>query len=133
MAFCRYAGAATILPPAKSSNQSGTAHAAKTVFADDDMVMHSYAKFFPCIRNVARHGDVLSAGRTIPARVVVDKNNCGCAKVHRAADDFAGVNGGLVDGTLARHLIADQHVFAVEIERAYALYRQMRHVRAEII
>ena len=97
------------------------------------MVMHGYAELFPRIRNVARHSDILAAGRAVPAWVVVDKNNRCRAKVHRPSDDFAGINGGLVYGALACHLIADQHVFAVKIQRAYALDCQMCHVGAQII
>lgn len=114
-------------------NQPGAAHTAEAILADDDMVMHGYSELFPRIGNVARHRDILAAGRTVPAGMIVDKNNCRCAKVHRATDNFTRVNGCLVDRALARHLIADQHVFAVEIERAYALNRQMRHVGAQII
>ena len=97
------------------------------------MVVHGYAELFPGIRNVARHRDILPTGGAVPAGMVVDKNNRCRAKVHRAADDFAGVNGGLVDGTLACHLVADQHVLAVQIQRAHALNRQMRHIGAQII
>jgi hypothetical protein len=94
-------------------NQPRAAHTAKAILADDDMVMHGYSELFPRIGNVARHRDILAAGRTVAAGMVVDKDDRRRAKVHRATDDFPRLNGGLVDRALARHLITDQHVFAV--------------------
>ena len=79
------------------------------------MVMHGYPELLPCVCNVPRHGNVLPAWAAIAAWVVVDKDDGRCAQVHRAPDNFARVNRRLIDRTFARDLIADQHIFAVEI------------------
>ena len=113
--FCGYGVAAAIIPPAKSSNQSGAPHAGKAVFADDDMVMHGYPELLPRVCNVPGHGNVLPAWAAIAAWVVVDKDDGRSAQVHRAPDNVARVDRRLIDGTFARDLIADQHIFAVEI------------------
>ena len=97
------------------------------------MVVHRYSKLFTSIGNVASHRDILPTACAVAAGMDVHKHDSGCAKVHCPADNLACVDGGLVNRSFPRHLIPDQHVFAVEIKRAHAFNRQMRHVRAQII
>ena len=100
---------------------------------DDHVVVHGNPQQPPGFGDALGDLDVGAARLRASARVVVDQNQRGGAEVEAASDHFARVDRGFVDGALARHVVADQSVSAVEVEHADALDRQVRHVDGEVV
>src|SRR3546814_7467513 len=73
------------------------------------------------VRDIPRDRDILPARFGAAARMVVDEDERRGAEFERAFDHFADIDGRLVDRTLAREFVADQHVARVEVEDANAL------------
>ena len=59
--------------------------------------------------------------RGVARGMVVHENDCRCRQLQRALDDFAHVDGRVVDGAVALHFIGDEAVALVEKEDAELL------------
>ena len=62
-----------ILPPANYLTQASAPHAGKAVFANDDVIMDGYAELSSRLGDVARHDNILPAGRAVATWMAVNQ------------------------------------------------------------
>src|SRR3546814_8719136 len=84
--------------------------------ADDDMIVERDPQLGRSVGDIPRDRDILPARFGAAARMVVDEDERRGAEFERAFDHFADIDGRLVDRTLAREFVADQHVARVRSE-----------------
>ena len=65
--------------------------------------------------------------------MVVHQDHRRGAEIQRALDDLARIDGRVVDGARALHLVGDEDVLAVEEQHAELLTRRARHRRCAVI
>ena len=92
------------------------------ICADDDVVMHGYAKLAARLCNIARQLNIGPAGGWITRGVIMHQDECGRPQIHRPADDFAHMDYGLINGAFGHQLIPDEHIARIEMQHTYPLH-----------
>ena len=82
---------------------------------------------------VLRHVDIGARGRRIAGRMVVDQDDRGRGEFQRPPDDFARIDGRVVDGSGLLDLVGDQRVLLVEEQDAELLALLEGHRRPAIV
>ena len=98
--------------------QAFAAEAEAGAVADDDVVVEGDAEVVGGVLDGAGHGAVGGGGGRVAAGVVVDEDEGGGVQLEGALDDFAGVDGGVVDGAAGLGLVGDEAVAGVEEQDA---------------
>jgi hypothetical protein len=80
------------------------------VLADDQMVVDDNFERFADGDDLMGQVNVVGGGLRISGRMIVHQNDCRCAELERAAHDFARINGCVIDGANALHLIGNKMV-----------------------
>jgi uncharacterized protein (DUF433 family) len=78
------------------------------------MIMDSDIQGMASLDNGADHFNIVLTGARIATWVIVDPNERAGANFQDAVDDFAWVNGGVIDGTALIHFFTDQMIFVVK-------------------
>ena len=99
----------------------------------NQMIMHDDINGLGYLYYRLRERYVLGRGRWIAGRVIMYEDNGGGFVDQRAANDFAGINRGAVDRSMAHDLIREQTVFAVQKQNAKLLSPFKLHRGAAII
>jgi len=102
------------------------------ISANDDVIMDGNAQWRARIDNFAGHVDISTRRRGVTGWVVMQENDRRCRQFQRAFDNFAGVDGRMINRASLLNLVGNQHIFLVEKEDAELLASFIGHGRAAI-
>ena len=84
------------------------------LLADNQMIMHRDIERFADLHDLVGQTDVVGGRLRITRWVVVHENQGAGAELERPAQDLPWIDGRMIDGAGAQHLIGDEAVLLVE-------------------
>ena len=97
------------------------------------MIVHDDPQQPPGLGDAVGHLDIGAAGFGRAGGVIVDEDDCACAKVQRPADHLTRVDRGFIDRAFALNFVGNQAVAGIEKQHTDPLDGQVRHVDGQVI